>query len=468
MGYIKDLNIELTCFLTPKGKNLYLNGSEQDITITHFAVGDSDTNYQLTANGNILTKNFVPALSGEYNQCDAGITYGININYLVNKDPKGVLIASYCNSDNTLIQQYQNPDGTIQTIETPNSIQCGFKYYSNPVSKTFTPKITPTLPFDDGSSPDLQYQRTSIDDYTVSLPYGYKTSTSSQQEADNLALDYLNNNGQAIADTNGTITYYSSGRVKQNIIKTTPTLSYPFYYPKVTLNYLSEIFSSKTFNDNNNKINKYVTDSYQTIVNNLTLPVIQPKSVDSIFEYFSINKTNITNKKHTFYPITSKILDGNIMGYIFNLTLGSNKIGADRYSDIIKNIYIVNSSDYYNSQLTDIEIDNLNTTFVIGDKDFTTKGITVNKLQLYSNTATEISYSSTKLINQSSFNDFYKNNIYHILPDNNYDMVVVEYENLISIPKSTTLTIETQSVTPGDMYTIEYNVIDSNQNTTIK
>ena len=468
MGYIKDSNIELTCFLTQKGKNLYLNGSEQDITITHFVVGDSDTNYQLTSNGNILTRNFIPALSGEYNECNNNLAAGLDINYIINKDPKGVLISSYCTPDNTLMQKYQNPDGTVQTIETLNSTQCGFVYYSNPVSKIFTPKITANLPFDDGSSPDLQYQRTSIDDYTVSLPYGYKTSTVSQLEADNLALNYLNTNGQSIADTNGTITYYSSGRVKQNIIKTTPPLQFPFIYPKVTLNYLPEIFNSKTFNDNNNKINKYLNDTYQNIVNNLNLTPISAKSTGSVNFYGNSIKTSILNKKFTFDPITPKILNGSLMGYIFKLGIGATRIGGVFYGDIIKNIYIVNSADYYNTQLTDIEIDGLNTSYIPGNKDFSTKGIVINKTQLYASTAVEIEFGSTKLTSQYVFPDFYKNNVYHTLPENNYDMIVVEYENLISIAKGRYINIESQSVEPGDVYTIEYNVIDSNQTTILK
>jgi hypothetical protein len=470
MAYIKDSNIELTCFLTQKGKILYLNGSEQDITITHFVVGDSDTNYQLTSNGNILTRNFIPALSGEYNECNSSLSSGLNINYIINKDPKGVLISSYCTSDNTLIQKYQNPDGTVQTIETLNSTKCGFIYYSNPVSKTFIPNITPTLPFDDGSSPDLQYQRTSIDDYTVSLPYGYKTNIVSQLEADNLALNYLNTNGQSIADINGTITFYSSGRVKQNIIKTSPILQFPFTYPKVTLNYLSEIFNSKTFNDNNNKINKYLNDTYQNIVNNLNLTPIGAATLSGIDFYSNSIKTSILNKKNTFYPITPKIIDGTVMGYYFSLIIASKRIGGVFYGDIIKNIHIINSADYYGTQLTDTEIETLNTTFINGDKDFTTKGIVINKTQLYNNSATEITFGSTKLTSQFVFNDFYKNNVYHILPDNNYDMIVIEYENLISINANpTTLTIETQSAEPeSNVPNLEYNVIDSNQTTILK
>jgi hypothetical protein len=464
MGYIKDQNIELTCFLTQKGKDLYLNGSEQDITVTNFLLGDSDTNYQLASNGNVLTENFIPALSGEYNECNSSLSYGLNVKHMINKDPKGVLITSYCTTNNTLIEKYQNPDGSIRTVEIDNSPKCGFMYYSNPVSKTFTPNINPNLPFDDGSSPDLQYQRTTVDGYTVSLPYGYKTSTVSQAEADNLALNYLNTNGQSIADTNGSLTYYSSGRVKAGIVKTTPSVKLPFVYPKITLNYKSEIFNSKIFNDNNIKINKYVNDTYQNIVNTLSLQPVSGTFLGG--SATEIIQTNTLGKQLQFIPLIPKILDGGLNSYVFSVDFSAviaQRISNQPYFEIIKNIYIVNSGDYYNTQLTDQQIRDLNNTYVNGSKDFSTKGIIYTKNQLYDGSETVVNYQSTTLSDKNNFDNINSLINNSFLPDNVYDMFIIEYENSTSLKGQVSVFIEKKRYNFPQV-TIQYTVIDDKSN----
>lgn len=88
MGFIPTGNsTQLTAYLTQRGRELLLNGTEQDVEINFFALGDSDTNYKIANN---LTAGFVPDLSGDNTDCvislanNVGIKYPIQYNNTVN------------------------------------------------------------------------------------------------------------------------------------------------------------------------------------------------------------------------------------------------------------------------------------------------------------------------------------------------------------------------------------------------
>lgn len=473
MAYIKDLNIDVTCFLTQKGKELYLLGDNSDILITHFTLGDSDNNYQLSANDNTLTSGFIPALSGEYNECQPTTSNGISIKSLIEFKPKGKILNQYCKSDKTLVQTFQSPDGVLYDILTKNSILCGFNYKSNPIKKTFTPIINVTEPQDDGSSQDLQYQRYVINQYTVSFPYGYKTSTISQTDADDKALQEMNNTGQSIANANGTVTFYSSGRNKNNISYTQNTAIYPLVYPNVNLTYLPELFTSNTFNDNNIKINNYVTNSYQNITNNIlsnTTP-IQPQTlaIPTTYPYNTGNLNDVTATYNSHLPTNTQVellikitnfttanLNPNYFVLLYSKSLFNNSIGYPT----IKEIVLGNSNDLISnishSVLTETQITSLSS----GQK-FNNETIKLTKTQLY-NTLTDINSNGYGVYDRVLVD--FKLNQYRLLPSNTYDMMIVRFETPIINNVQTSLLRKQLTFTYPSITPLNYKVIDTNNN----
>jgi hypothetical protein len=84
MGYIdQSNNVTLNAFYTQKGRTFYLNGTDIDKTVTSFCLGDSDVNYIIGINSNILPSGFIPDLTGDYNGCLNGIAEGTVIKNLV-------------------------------------------------------------------------------------------------------------------------------------------------------------------------------------------------------------------------------------------------------------------------------------------------------------------------------------------------------------------------------------------------
>lgn len=79
MGYIiSGDTMQLTAYLTQKGRELLLNGAEADITATYFALGDSDTNYKVQFP---LGQGFVPDLTGDNTDCILSLANNIGIKY---------------------------------------------------------------------------------------------------------------------------------------------------------------------------------------------------------------------------------------------------------------------------------------------------------------------------------------------------------------------------------------------------
>lgn len=81
MGFIStgDTTI-LNAYYTQKGRNLLLNGTEQDYNISYFALGDSDANYKINIP---LGEGFVPDLTGDNQDCVVSLAQNINIKYPV-------------------------------------------------------------------------------------------------------------------------------------------------------------------------------------------------------------------------------------------------------------------------------------------------------------------------------------------------------------------------------------------------
>ena len=84
MGFIATGDsTQLTAYLTQRGRELLLNGVEDDIAISSFALGDSDTNYKIT---NTLTQGFVPDLSGDDTDCVISLANNVGIKYALQYD----------------------------------------------------------------------------------------------------------------------------------------------------------------------------------------------------------------------------------------------------------------------------------------------------------------------------------------------------------------------------------------------
>lgn len=77
MGFIASGNtLELTAYLTQKGRDLLLNGNEQDIIGKYFILGDSDTNYNVEVRN---AEGFVPDLTGDSTDCILSLANNVGI-----------------------------------------------------------------------------------------------------------------------------------------------------------------------------------------------------------------------------------------------------------------------------------------------------------------------------------------------------------------------------------------------------
>lgn len=85
MGFIPENNKTiLTAFLTQKGRTYYISGTESDRKVVYFSLGDSDTNYLISANDeNYLYSGFIPDLTGNYENCIKTITDGVELESLI-------------------------------------------------------------------------------------------------------------------------------------------------------------------------------------------------------------------------------------------------------------------------------------------------------------------------------------------------------------------------------------------------
>ncbi len=252
MGYIlSSSTLTFKAYLTQKGRELYFNGGDDDILTNYFSVGDSDTNYFVSSNSNNMIKSgFVPNITGIEDECINTISKGVDIKYLIKLGyyQKGAVISQYCQLPNTLVEEISNGDGTSYFRETPNSISCGFYYNSNVFSRSFT-KNSCT-----GSSIGQNY--------IVTTTYGQFTGTT-QDIADNKALTYINDNGQQIANDNGTC-MYSNGLQTMQFTKNNCVNGGNIYIVSANTGTFTSFISSA---DANNKAITYLTNNGQQIAN---------------------------------------------------------------------------------------------------------------------------------------------------------------------------------------------------------
>jgi hypothetical protein len=262
MGFIESgTTIEVKSFLTRRGRELYFLGDDKDIIVTGFSLGDSDTNYVIASNDRLLEdrKNYldngtVPDITGDYEGCISSMVG--QIKYLLNKSttPKGTVVSQFCQPPHTLIQEISNGDGTTYFTAIQNSIQCGFVFKSKPFSKTFK-KINCVKDSEAINNPIGQ-------DYVVSTSLGQFTGLT-QDIADQLALDYINNNGQTIANTNGSCLF---GNTYQEMTFYRQGCQYGSN-PYIVTALENTQFSNISTLDANNKAILYLNSNGQTIAN---------------------------------------------------------------------------------------------------------------------------------------------------------------------------------------------------------
>jgi len=321
MGYITSgATVYIDCFLTQKGKELFFIGEDEDIIVKYFSLGDSDTNYIITNNlnistqdDNILTEGFIPSITGNYDECAKSIAGGIKLKSEIPIKGVNKVLNQYCEGQ-TLVETLRDPNGNVFIKKTPYSSSCGFNYYSTPLSQTFTPNIIPSEPTYISGNYDTLYQNYYIAPYTVTIPYGTFTSGVSQLDADNKTINYINDNGQAIANNNVVVTYYSRERYLPNQ-KIDNSSIYPKIYSRVDLFYTPNLFTSNTYIDNNNKINDFVQSTKQNYLDAVkpSLTIIDP--INTVINKFlsdrpinTINHvySNFTTSK--LYDVTTKLL----------------------------------------------------------------------------------------------------------------------------------------------------------------
>lgn len=251
MGYIaSSTTLTFKAYLTQKGRELYFNGGDEEILTNYFTLGDSDANYFVSSNNNIVKSGFVPNITGTDDICINTISNGVTIKYSIKLGYylKGTVINQHCQLPYTLVEEISNGDGTSYLKETPNSVSCGFYYNSTIFSKSFT-KNSCVI----GSIGQ---------NYLVSTVYAQFTGTT-QDMADAKALDYININGQQIANDNGSC-MFSNDLQTMTFVKNNCSNGGNNYV--VSAN--TGTFTSLTNKiDANNKALTYLTNNGQQIAN---------------------------------------------------------------------------------------------------------------------------------------------------------------------------------------------------------
>lgn len=133
MGYIK--NVEIIAYLTQIGKDHIVSGKKKHALITHFSIGDPDTNYVIASSTtyntigekNILKEDFIPNISGVYgseDNCLKYLSYGIKQKYSLSGGcDRGVgkfILSTNENDLNYLEVSCVKPEPVLLLIETEN------------------------------------------------------------------------------------------------------------------------------------------------------------------------------------------------------------------------------------------------------------------------------------------------------------------------------------------------------------
>ncbi len=258
MGFVSSGNsITVKAYLTQKGRELYYLGDDEDIITKYFSLGDSDANYYIAATPNITTDEantlktgFVPDLTGDYLGCIKSLSNGVNLKYLINVSdfPAGSIVNQFCQPPYTLVQEISNGDGTTYLNFIQNSISCGFSYKNLEISKSFTKTNC--------SSGGIGQS------YVVTVPAGQFTATT-QTQADQLALDYMNLSGQTVTNNNGTCLFGNQLTTQDFIKNDCPNGGNPY---TVTVQ-PNTFFSTTSVLDANNLAYAYLSTNGQIIAN---------------------------------------------------------------------------------------------------------------------------------------------------------------------------------------------------------
>jgi hypothetical protein len=367
MGYITSgATVYIDCFLTQKGKELFFIGEDEDIIVKYFSLGDSDTNYVITNNlnittqdDNVLTEGFIPSISGNYDECAKSIAGGIKLKFEIPIKAINKVLNQYCEGQ-TLVETLRDPNGNVFIKKTPYSSSCGFNYYSAPISQSFIPNIIPIEPTYITGNYDTLYQNYYIAPYTVTIPYGTFTSSVSQLDADNKTINYINDNGQTLADNNAIVTYYSRERYLPNE-KIDNSLIFPGIYDKIDLFYTPNLFTSNTYIDNNKKINDFVQSTKQDYLNYIknsigaaqypkrlsltisdTIEDIPANEINNIYNNFISNTTIDSSNKIVTLKLKNPLVTGKINPFLFEL-YWSNVLTNINLYPFATNITLINS-----------------------------------------------------------------------------------------------------------------------------
>mgnify|MGYP000400253113 CR=1 FL=1 len=397
MGYIaSSTTLTFKAYLTQKGRELYFNGGDEEILTNYFTLGDSDTNYLISSNSNNTIKSgFVPNITGTDDICINTISNGVTIKYPIKLGYylKGTVINQHCQLPYTLIEEISNGDGTSYLKETPNSISCGFYYKSNSFNKTFTKNsctgssigqsyvVTTTygqftgttqdiadnnaltyinnngqqLTNDNGNCMYSNYLQTMTfvknncpnggNIYVVSANTGTFTSLINKTDANNKALTYLTNNGQQIANDNGTC---------KTIIGTSNVLLYDSNgYNLGNGNIVNDMNQTTFFNMSKNINQKYIL----TVTNVKYPPKPNANNPISYKMILNLNNTDLIGKNLKI--VYSRVVLGGQNPPIFNYTINANNASSNILMDQVNSLSNVNVYNYYGYSVKIYEVANI-------------------------------------------------------------------------------------------------------------
>ncbi len=362
MGFVSSAStLIISAYLTHRGRELYLLGDDNDILTKYFSLGDSDANYYTSASEiintddkNLLTNGFIPDLTGALDSCLKPIASGIEPKYLINysKNKEGDIINQYCQPPYTLVQEISNGDGTSYIRTFQNSLSCGFFYRSNEMSRSFTK--TGCLSGGTGQS------------YTVLLSYGQFTGTT-QQIADQNAINYLNVSGQTIANQNGSCSYGNQIQT-MNFVRNNCQYGGNSYQVTASAN---TFFSTINVNDANQKAIIYLNTNGQAIANQngtcktiigyQSVPVlsyVSPNAPGRNYSEYYVHQGSITSQYPTMFDTYSfdptRSPQPRLSAYINPIELGNNtrRIPATFDASLPAPNSLMNNTDMYEVKLT--------------------------------------------------------------------------------------------------------------------
>lgn len=147
MGFItKTSSPALVAYLTQKGRELLLNGEEEDILIKYFSIGDSDANYFVVTP---LDNGYVPDLTGDNLDCVFSLVNNVGIKHsIVRNNDSVVVVPPTLNTKEVKMKRVDNGEYTndLNVVVHLDKIARYFLYHDytntlNATAKTFNPVI---------------------------------------------------------------------------------------------------------------------------------------------------------------------------------------------------------------------------------------------------------------------------------------------------------------------------------------